>query len=427
MANDISLTGRQAALMRSSTLPAVASPARAASIVAKPTYAEVARPICPPAQSLLVRAAGSAIQQGASALVPSGLTRGPAITTDCKDVFGPVKKETKGNGGKEKSAKEKESKKEKETKKETNGKNTKASGAAKKNKTETSPNENKTTKEPVKKKNVSELALLFEKQNKPIILSGGKNPQKKTDWFSDIKIVNGPELTKKAKEPKPEQTAKPQNIDTPPEQPVVTYQVVNVSPDHPPVTYQVIEVAPKMPKDDKTPVSEEKKTKPTSLEWATKKPLKKWEGDTPFKHPDVYLKKKPVGLVNPYKVLSGHGGWNQNVGYAKVPKGTSVTVFAKHGASISDRLGNSIEHGDFETLRKVFNKTYTQGERIPNYILSKPVGLNIEGQPTLTRHDILLSDLLEKNMGHVLWAACCAANGQKYSDYSFDVDGMHKG
>lgn len=346
--------------------------------IRKPTYAEVVKAICPPAQSLISAPAGQALTQTNSHKPVSspninqketgvhvGITRAPALTKKCEDVIADATKNDK----------------------------------------------NKEIKSD-KKKPKSELALIFEKQNKPIVLSGGKKPQKKTDWFSDIKIVDGPQLNNHNLQPGP--------------------QIIEVSPDKPPIKYQLVEIAQKEHKkkkenkdDNKKPTSNDA-SKKANLGWATKKPIKKWSGDTNFNHPDVYLKRRPKGDVNPYNVLSGHGGWNRNLGYVIVPKGTDVTVFAKHGGSISDRLGNAIEHGEFNTLRNVFNKTYKQGQKIPNYVLSEPVGLNIEGQPTLTRHDVLLSELLEKNLGHVLWAACCSATGEKFSDYSFDVTGAHK-
>jgi len=81
-----------------------------------------------------------------------------------------------------------------------------------------------------------------------------------------------------------------------------------------------------------------------------------------------------------------------------------VTVYAEHGSTITDGLGNLIETGG-DTSR-VFSHTYHAGESIPNYTLHPPEGLNIEGNPWTVDSSTRLSEMLKANMGEIDFAAC---------------------
>lgn len=102
--------------------------------------------------------------------------------------------------------------------------------------------------------------------------------------------------------------------------------------------------------------------------------------------------------------FSGHGGWDPRDGYATVPEGTSFTVYGEHGSTISDRLGNLIETGG-DTSR-VYSNTFHAGERVPDYTLHPPDGLDIKGSPLTVSEPTRISDLLRPHQGDVDFAAC---------------------
>ena len=103
-------------------------------------------------------------------------------------------------------------------------------------------------------------------------------------------------------------------------------------------------------------------------------------------------------------VFSGHGGYEIGSGIAVVPEGTTLTVYSKFGSTITDRLGNVVETGG--DVSKVYSRTYQPGERLPNYTLHPPEGLNIRGGPFTVSAPTRVSELLKPNMGECKWAAC---------------------
>jgi hypothetical protein len=76
-------------------------------------------------------------------------------------------------------------------------------------------------------------------------------------------------------------------------------------------------------------------------------------------------------------------------------------MYSPHGTSINDAFGNAIETGNPAAL-----EIYQAGEKVPNYTLFPPNGLNIMGNPITVANPTHLSDLLKSNMGRVHWAAC---------------------
>lgn len=102
--------------------------------------------------------------------------------------------------------------------------------------------------------------------------------------------------------------------------------------------------------------------------------------------------------------FSGHGSYSSVDGVTVIPEGSSVTVYAEHGSTITDGLGNLIETGG-DTSR-VYSHTYHAGESIPNYTLHPPDGLNIQGNPWTVDASTRLSEMLQANMGEIDFAAC---------------------
>jgi hypothetical protein len=116
------------------------------------------------------------------------------------------------------------------------------------------------------------------------------------------------------------------------------------------------------------------------------------------------------------RTLSGHGAYNPSSGTTVIPKGTSLTVWTKHGNTILDELGQAIETGSEITYSQFGNDivgatSYLPGAKVPNYTLFPGEGLNIMGNPTTVDMARNLSQLLSPNMGNVNWAACLEVTG----------------
>jgi hypothetical protein len=79
-------------------------------------------------------------------------------------------------------------------------------------------------------------------------------------------------------------------------------------------------------------------------------------------------------------------------------------VYAEHGSSITDDLGNLIESGG--DTSGVYSRTFYPGERVPNYTIYPPDGLTIMGTPVTVTSPTLISDLIRENMGSVHLAVC---------------------
>jgi hypothetical protein len=102
--------------------------------------------------------------------------------------------------------------------------------------------------------------------------------------------------------------------------------------------------------------------------------------------------------------ISGHGAYYSIDGYITVPRGTTITIYAEHGSSITDELGNLIESGG-DTSR-VYSRTFHPGEKVPNYTIYPPDGLNIAGAPRIVATPTRLTELIEADMGDVHLATC---------------------
>lgn len=88
------------------------------------------------------------------------------------------------------------------------------------------------------------------------------------------------------------------------------------------------------------------------------------------------------------RVLSGHGGLEVD-GDTRVPRGTRIHFYTQHGQVVPDGLGgdietgaahgHSIEQGNTPGAARIF----TGGDSIPNYTISPPHGLTIQGSPVI--------------------------------------------
>jgi hypothetical protein len=106
----------------------------------------------------------------------------------------------------------------------------------------------------------------------------------------------------------------------------------------------------------------------------------------------------------PRTTISGHGAYYAIDGYIIVPRGTTITIYAEHGSSITDELGNLIESGG-DTSR-VYSRTFHPGEKMPNYTIYPPDGLNVVGAPRIVATPTRLTELIEADMGDVHLAIC---------------------
>ncbi len=104
------------------------------------------------------------------------------------------------------------------------------------------------------------------------------------------------------------------------------------------------------------------------------------------------------------QTVSGHGGYDPTHGETVLQRGTTVTVYAEHGSSITDALGNLIETGG--DTSGVYSKTFYSGDSIPDYTIYPPDGLNIMGNPLTVLSPTRLSELLSEDMGDVHLAIC---------------------
>jgi hypothetical protein len=120
--------------------------------------------------------------------------------------------------------------------------------------------------------------------------------------------------------------------------------------------------------------------------------------------------------------ISGHGAYYPDDGYMTVPRGTTITVYAEHGSSITDELGNLIETGG-DTSR-VYSRTFYPGEQIPNYTIYPPDGLDIMGAPQTVTNPTRLTELINEEMGSV-HLAICPFDETCPTGIIYDVDGMY--
>ncbi|HWS91053.1 MAG TPA: NAD(+)--arginine ADP-ribosyltransferase, partial [Mycobacterium sp.] len=125
--------------------------------------------------------------------------------------------------------------------------------------------------------------------------------------------------------------------------------------------------------------------------------------------------------AEPRTTISGHGAYYPDDGYMTVPQGTTLTVYAEHGSSITDELGNLIETGG-DTSR-VYSHTFYPGEQIPNYTIYPPDGLTVMGTPQTVMNPTRLTELVNEEMGDV-HLAICPFDESAPTGIIYDVDGV---
>ena len=121
-------------------------------------------------------------------------------------------------------------------------------------------------------------------------------------------------------------------------------------------------------------------------------------------------------------IISGHGAYYSIDGYITVPRGTTITIYAEHGSSITDELGNLIESGG-DTSR-VYSRTFHPGEKVPNYTIYPPDGLNVVGAPRIVATPTRLTELIEADMGGV-HLAICPFDEANPTGLIYDVGGVY--
>jgi len=121
-------------------------------------------------------------------------------------------------------------------------------------------------------------------------------------------------------------------------------------------------------------------------------------------------------------IISGHGAYYSIDGYIIVPEGTTITIYAEHGSSITDELGNLIESGG-DTSR-LFSRTFHPGETVPNYTIYPPDGLNVVGAPRIVATPTRLTELIEADMGDV-HLAICPFDEANPTGLIYDVGGIY--
>jgi hypothetical protein len=124
----------------------------------------------------------------------------------------------------------------------------------------------------------------------------------------------------------------------------------------------------------------------------------------------------------PRTTISGHGAYYAIDGHIIVPRGTTITIYAEHGSSITDELGNLIESGG-DTSR-VYSRTFHPGEKVPNYTIYPPDGLNVMGAPRIVATPTRLTELIEADMGDV-HLAICPFDEANPTGLIYDVGGVY--
>ncbi|WP_264349439.1 putative T7SS-secreted protein [Streptomyces milbemycinicus] len=160
---------------------------------------------------------------------------------------------------------------------------------------------------------------------------------------------------------------------------------------------------------------------PTTARYTTPDPL----GLAPAPNPAAYVPNPhrwvdPLGLA-PYEsdpfepwadarpdgeeVIAGHGVIAAGDGTpVRVPEGTSVVMYSRHGEPIYEMDVRAIIAGRPHMEVK---EVYGPGEVLPDYELHPPDGLELQGNPIITeKNPVRLSFMLDPNMGRVHWAAC---------------------
>jgi hypothetical protein len=119
--------------------------------------------------------------------------------------------------------------------------------------------------------------------------------------------------------------------------------------------------------------------------------------------------------------ISGHGDYSPADGFITVPQNTTITVYADHGSSITDELGNLIESGG--DTSHVYSRTFHPGERLPNYTVHPPDDLDIVGTPQIVATPTQLTELIAEDMGDV-HLAICLFDETRPTGLVYDVTGI---
>ena len=104
-------------------------------------------------------------------------------------------------------------------------------------------------------------------------------------------------------------------------------------------------------------------------------------------------------------VIAGHGWYNTPDGSVTVPKGTYIHFYVEHGEMLDDSVGKAIE-GGARTVKPA--QTYGPGDRVPNYTVGPPGGLEILGGSTTFPAPTLISEMFDSGQlsGVVHFATC---------------------
>jgi hypothetical protein len=147
--------------------------------------------------------------------------------------------------------------------------------------------------------------------------------------------------------------------------------------------------------------------------------------------------KKNLALTKkPDTVFAGHGTIEPETFI--MPAGTSLTIYSRPGAVISDDLGQVIEAlGDSSSIVKsnsnlggLYKRTYNAGDTTPNLVLHNPKDYppleNISDTSVTVKKSTPVSKLLNENMGSCHWAACTHIDGHANENLIYHTDGVYK-
>ncbi|TMP72020.1 sugar-binding protein [Pseudoalteromonas sp. S1609] len=144
----------------------------------------------------------------------------------------------------------------------------------------------------------------------------------------------------------------------------------------------------------------------------------------------------PVNWVDPFGlsckegdakrvVFAGHGIIDETKS-AIVPVGSTLTVYAFNGATITDDLGQLIESGG-SLNSNVYKKVYVAGDVIPGYVLlDNPGDIELLDSSVQVSKPTDISELLAENVGDCHWAACASIFGHENENVIHHTEGIFK-
>jgi hypothetical protein len=121
--------------------------------------------------------------------------------------------------------------------------------------------------------------------------------------------------------------------------------------------------------------------------------------------PDGPASVTPGGRANG-KAVAGHGWYFSSNGMTPpLPKGMYLHFYVEHGEKLLDSVGTMIERGA-RNVKPV--QTYGPGDRIPDYLIGHPEGLNIMSGSIIISDERLLSEMIaDGTIGGVCHMAIC--------------------